>query len=92
MDKAEARLPPSAVTRGRKRRLDVEWIQCSNTSCGKWRAIAVRGMETNVMLRQYVIVRGLIWVMFRGTHTNEDYYSILLLHQGALVFFRISTP
>lgn len=51
-DKAETRLPPSAVTRGRKRRMDVDWIQCSNPVCGKWRAITVHGMDTHVMLRR----------------------------------------
>ena len=49
-DKAEQRLPPSAITRGRKRRLDIEWIQCSKPSCGKWRAISLRGLDTNTML------------------------------------------
>jgi hypothetical protein len=51
-DKAEQRLPPSAITRGRKRRLDIEWIQCSKPSCGKWRAISLRGLDTNSMLRK----------------------------------------
>ena len=51
-DKAETRLPPSAVTRGRKRRLDVEWIRCSNATCGKWRAIALHGLDTSSMLRR----------------------------------------
>ena len=49
-DKAEQRLPPNAITRGRKRRLDVDWIQCSKPSCGKWRAISLRGLDTNNML------------------------------------------
>jgi hypothetical protein len=32
--------------------MDVEWIQCSNVYCGKWRAISVHGLEPNVMLRK----------------------------------------
>ena len=51
-DKAEQRLPPSAITRGRKRRLDIEWIQCTKPSCGKWRAISLRGLDTSTMLRK----------------------------------------
>ena len=51
-DKAEARLPPSAVTRGRKRSLEVEWIRCCNPSCGKWRAIALRGLDSGAMLKR----------------------------------------
>ena len=52
VDRAEARLPPSAVTRGRKRSLDVEWIRCSNPNCGKWRAVGLRGLDTGVMLKR----------------------------------------
>jgi hypothetical protein len=64
-DKAEQRLPPSAITRGRKRRLDIEWIQCTKPSCGKWRAISLRGLDTSMMLRKLNRnPRG-------GWHTNE---------------------
>jgi len=52
VDRAEARLPPSAVTRGRKRSLDVEWIRCCNPSCGKWRAVGLRGLDTGAMLKR----------------------------------------
>jgi hypothetical protein len=44
-DRAESRMPPSAVTRGRKRKSDIEWIKCCNPSCGKWRSISVRGLD-----------------------------------------------
>lgn len=50
-DRAENCLPSSAVTRGRKRKLDTEWIQCSSPSCGKWRAVS-RGIETSILLRR----------------------------------------
>lgn len=50
-DRAENCLPSSAVTRGRKRKLDTEWIQCSSPSCGKWRAVS-RGIETSTLLRR----------------------------------------
>lgn len=50
-DRAEIRLPPSAVTRGRKRKLDSEWIQCCNPSCRKWRAVS-RGVEIPAMLKR----------------------------------------
>lgn len=48
-DRAESRLPPSAVTRGRKRKADFDWIKCCNPSCGKWRAVSVRGMDYSAM-------------------------------------------
>jgi hypothetical protein len=48
-DKAETRMSSSAVTRGRKRRTDVEWIRCCIPSCGKWRAV-VRTIDTQQML------------------------------------------
>jgi hypothetical protein len=48
-DKAETRMSSSAVTRGRKRRTDVEWIRCCIPSCGKWRAV-VRSIDTQQML------------------------------------------
>lgn len=51
-DRVETRLPPSAVTRGRKRKLDMDWIRCSNAACGKWRAIPVRGLDTIAMLKR----------------------------------------
>jgi len=59
VDRAETRLPPSAVTRGRKRALDVEWIRCSNPSCGKWRAIGLRGLDSGAMLKR--LNRGNRW-------------------------------
>jgi hypothetical protein len=36
---------------GKKRKLDVEWIRCSNATCGKWRAV-LRGLNTSQMLRK----------------------------------------
>ena len=33
-DKAESKLAPAAVTRGRKRKADTEWIKCCNPACG----------------------------------------------------------
>lgn len=50
-EKAESRLPISAVTRGRKRRAECDWIQCSNPSCGKWRSV-LRGMDVPEMLKR----------------------------------------
>ena len=50
-EKAESRLPVSAVTRGRKRRAECDWIQCSNPSCGKWRSV-LRGMDVPAMLKR----------------------------------------
>ncbi len=50
-DRAENCLSSSAVTRGRKRKLDSEWIQCSSPSCGKWRAVS-RGIESASLLRR----------------------------------------
>lgn len=45
-DKAEAKLPSSTVTRGKKRSKDgYDYIQCQNPSCMKWRAITVRGLD-----------------------------------------------
>lgn len=58
-DKAEARLPPSAVTRGRKRNLDIEWVRCCNPACGKWRAISLRGLDSSSMLKR--LNRGSRW-------------------------------
>ncbi len=50
-DRAENCLSSSAVTRGRKRKQDSEWIQCSSASCGKWRSVS-RGIETASLLRR----------------------------------------
>jgi hypothetical protein len=50
-DRAEARLSSSAVTRNKKRKLDTEWIQCSNPSCGKWRAIS-KGIESANLIKR----------------------------------------
>lgn len=46
-ERDDKKLP--VVTRGKKRKLDVEWIRCSNASCGKWRAV-LRGLNTSQML------------------------------------------
>ena len=48
-DKAETRLSSAAMTRGRKRKAEVEWIRCCNPACGKWRAV-VRTIETQHVL------------------------------------------
>eukprot|EP01035_Chromulina_nebulosa_P018960 gene18960-24770_t len=50
-DRAESKLPPAALTRGRKRKLETEWIRCCNPSCGKWRAV-LRSIDTQTMLRK----------------------------------------
>eukprot|EP00600_Ochromonadales_sp_CCMP1393_P004079 CAMPEP_0174995692 /NCGR_PEP_ID=MMETSP0004_2-20121128/24307_1 /TAXON_ID=420556 /ORGANISM="Ochromonas sp., Strain CCMP1393" /LENGTH=663 /DNA_ID=CAMNT_0016250017 /DNA_START=310 /DNA_END=2301 /DNA_ORIENTATION=+ len=50
-DRAENRLSTAAQTRGKKRKLDAEWIQCSNPSCGKWRAVT-RNIETANLLKR----------------------------------------
>ena len=34
-----------------KRKVDVEWIKCSNPACGKWRAVS-RGLGTKVLLER----------------------------------------
>jgi hypothetical protein len=50
-DRAETRMATPAMTRARKRKADVEYIRCSNPSCGKWRAIS-RGIETQALLKK----------------------------------------
>eukprot|EP01040_Poterioochromonas_malhamensis_P012145 gene12146-13282_t len=50
-DRAETRLANQSMTRGRKRKLDVEWIRCCNPHCGKWRAVS-RGIETSSLLKR----------------------------------------
>ena len=52
VERAEKWQDPSAMTRGRKRMGDVEWIKCSKPSCGKWRAISMRGLETTQMVKK----------------------------------------
>lgn len=50
-ERAENRLPSLAVTRNRKRKLDTEWIKCSNPSCGKWRAV-LRSVEMTTIMKR----------------------------------------
>ena len=50
-DRAETRLSSAALTRGKKRKGDAEWIKCSAPSCGKWRAVP-RCIETASLLRR----------------------------------------
>lgn len=52
-DRAESKLPPSAVTRGRNKRSrnEIEWIKCSNPSCGKWRQ-CLSTLDTSALLRK----------------------------------------
>jgi hypothetical protein len=50
-DRGEARLSSAGLTRGKKRKVDPEWVQCSNVSCGKWRAIP-RSIEAATVLRR----------------------------------------
>jgi hypothetical protein len=50
-DRLEYRLPSSSVTRGRKRKPEIEWVRCSNPICGKWRAISARGIEGNQVIK-----------------------------------------
>jgi hypothetical protein len=49
-ERAEHRLPPTASTRNRRKKPEVEWIRCCNPTCGKWRAISVRGMDSAALL------------------------------------------
>eukprot|EP00981_Chlorochromonas_danica_P001681 scaffold369_cov177-Ochromonas_danica.AAC.14 len=49
-DRAEHRLATN--TRVKKRKSEVEWIRCSNPSCGKWRAIS-RNIDSNVLLTKF---------------------------------------
>jgi hypothetical protein len=49
-DRAENRLSKAALTRGKKRKVDAEWVQCSNPSCGKWRAVT-RSIDVAALLR-----------------------------------------
>jgi hypothetical protein len=57
-------LNTTTTTRGKVRNRDVEWIRCSSSSCGKWRAIA-RGIDSMTLLRRLNKNRkfgeGLIW-------------------------------
>lgn len=50
-DRAETRLSSAALTRGKKRKVDAEWIKCSSPSCGKWRAVP-RSIETATLLKR----------------------------------------
>jgi hypothetical protein len=50
-DRAENRLSSAALTRGKKRKVEGEWVQCCNPSCGKWRAVT-RSIDVAVMLRR----------------------------------------
>jgi hypothetical protein len=50
-DRAETRLSSAALTRGKKRKVDAEWIKCSSPSCGKWRAVP-RTIETATLLKR----------------------------------------
>mmetsp|Transcript_14150 Transcript_14150/g.31764 ORF Transcript_14150/g.31764 Transcript_14150/m.31764 type:complete len:269 (+) Transcript_14150:86-892(+) len=50
-DRAENRLSSAALTRGKKRKVDGEWVQCGNPSCGKWRAVP-KAIEVAAMLRR----------------------------------------
>jgi hypothetical protein len=36
---------------GKKRKQDNEWIQCSNPSCGKWRALS-RNIDASHLLKR----------------------------------------
>jgi hypothetical protein len=50
-DRAETKLAPSTLTRGRRRQLDAEWLRCCNPSCGKWRS-TLRGMDASEVLKR----------------------------------------
>jgi hypothetical protein len=50
-DRAENRLSSAGLTRGKKRKVDSEWIKCSSPSCGKWRAVP-RTIETAAVLKR----------------------------------------
>ena len=50
-DRAETKLAPSTLTRGRRRQLDAEWIRCCNPQCGKWRS-TLRGMDAGEVLKR----------------------------------------
>lgn len=50
-DRAETRLASSSVTRNKKRRMDTEWIQCSNPGCGKWRSLT-SGIEAANLIKR----------------------------------------
>lgn len=50
-DRGEARLGSPPVNRNKKRRTDCEWIQCSNPSCGKWRALT-KGIESANLIKR----------------------------------------
>lgn len=51
-DRAETRFTSSTITRGnKKKKPEIEWIQCSNPTCGKWRSIT-RGIESKILLKK----------------------------------------
>jgi hypothetical protein len=52
-DRAENRISAPAMTRGQKKKLDVEWIKCCNPQCGKWRAMT-RGIEMANLLKKLI--------------------------------------
>ena len=64
-DRAESRLPSAAVTRGRKRKNENEWIQCCNPSCRKWRAVS-RGIELPAMLKRMYKRKDSFWAGDKG--------------------------
>ena len=55
IEELESRLPTnfSIGTRGKKRALsELEWVQCSNPNCGKWRAVS-RCLDSRVISERH---------------------------------------
>lgn len=67
-ERAESRMPPSSLTRGRKRKPDYEFIRCCSPSCGKLRAV-LRTVDTSTMLKK---LNGGVW----GKGNSEWYCSM----------------
>mmetsp|Transcript_21182 Transcript_21182/g.29142 ORF Transcript_21182/g.29142 Transcript_21182/m.29142 type:complete len:267 (+) Transcript_21182:23-823(+) len=74
-DRAEHKISTGSVTRGKKRRSDVEWIQCCNPSCGKWRSIA-RFVDSDALLSRLSNGRSSSSTKSFLTHSDEWFCSM----------------
>lgn len=68
-DRAEARLNigngrGAGASMMKKKKPEIEWIRCSNPSCGKWRAIS-RNIDSNLLLSK----------LHKNRHFGEDEFS-----------------
>ena len=52
VDRAESRMPSSNFTRGKKKKIENDWIQCQNPACMKWRVVSVKGLDYSNMFHK----------------------------------------